>query len=475
MLKENIPKFFYNLGIFATRPFTLQSQESRIVYFSIPKIKHIFLPLKNGVASIYADKDDCERAYSKILERLMIDYDKESKNYKKYVFNLNKASNDVKKSVKKSNKEKLAAFKSWLKAQAEFFMPVFAPFAIEEILDPKWRELLKIEFGVKSDEYFEVISSPTKLNDYQKMRLDILGLVISNKVKAKNIEKLVKKYGWYSEYSYIEHLLDKDYFENEIKKLNKQTAKQEKMNILDIVNNNRKKFNEVNKKIKNPELKLISLIINDYTFIRTDRIDQIKKSQVNIRPFYQWLGKELTKKSSSKWEYKDTLFLLNDEIINFLKDDILPEYKEVKKRINKEYILYYDRERHMLYNPLIIKEVENIISESEHKNEIKGTIVHKGIVSGIVNIVSCKDDLNNVKADCIFVAKTTMPEYTPKMRIAKAFVTDEGGITSHAAIIARELKIPCIVGTKNATKMLKNGDFIEVDAINGIVKIIKRK
>jgi pyruvate,water dikinase len=60
------------------------------------------------------------------------------------------------------------------------------------------------------------------------------------------------------------------------------------------------------------------------------------------------------------------------------------------------------------------------------------------------------------------------------MKKAIAFITDEGGITCHAAIIARELKKPCIIGTKIATKVLKDGDLVEVDANKGVVKIIKK-
>ena len=59
------------------------------------------------------------------------------------------------------------------------------------------------------------------------------------------------------------------------------------------------------------------------------------------------------------------------------------------------------------------------------------------------------------------------------MRKAAAIITDEGGITSHAAIVSREYGIPCIVGTENATKVLKDGDRVEVDAIKGLVKIIQ--
>jgi len=59
------------------------------------------------------------------------------------------------------------------------------------------------------------------------------------------------------------------------------------------------------------------------------------------------------------------------------------------------------------------------------------------------------------------------------MKKAAAFVTDEGGITCHAAIVARELKKPCIIGTKIATQALKDGDEVEVDADKGAVKLLK--
>ena len=68
----------------------------------------------------------------------------------------------------------------------------------------------------------------------------------------------------------------------------------------------------------------------------------------------------------------------------------------------------------------------------------------------------------------------TTPDLMPTIKQAKAIITDEGGLTCHAAIISRELGIPCIIGTKIATKVLKNGDLVEVDAEKGILKILKR-
>ena len=74
----------------------------------------------------------------------------------------------------------------------------------------------------------------------------------------------------------------------------------------------------------------------------------------------------------------------------------------------------------------------------------------------------------------VLVTGMTRPEFVPLMKRASAIITDEGGITCHAAIVSRELKKPCIIGTKIATQVLKDGDLVEVDADNGVVRILER-
>jgi phosphoenolpyruvate synthase/pyruvate phosphate dikinase len=117
-----------------------------------------------------------------------------------------------------------------------------------------------------------------------------------------------------------------------------------------------------------------------------------------------------------------------------------------------------------------------IISEFSPKKKvdsIKGTIACKGIVRGRVRVVTKEHQFGKFQKGEILVAPMTRPEFVPIMGIASAIITDEGGLTSHAAVISRELKIPCIIGTKNATEVFEDGDFVEVDADKGIVKIIK--
>jgi pyruvate,water dikinase len=96
----------------------------------------------------------------------------------------------------------------------------------------------------------------------------------------------------------------------------------------------------------------------------------------------------------------------------------------------------------------------------------------KKTIKGIVRIVKdpSKDPFREGE---ILVTSMTRIEFVPLMKKAKAIITDEGGIACHAAIVSRELGVPCVIGTKNATKILKDGDLIELDIEKGIVKISK--
>ena len=101
--------------------------------------------------------------------------------------------------------------------------------------------------------------------------------------------------------------------------------------------------------------------------------------------------------------------------------------------------------------------------------------MYRGVASGRVRIIFQKTNSKyNIKDGEILVTDMTKPDMLTACKKAAAIITDEGGITCHAAIIAREMKKPCVIGTKNATQILHDGDLVEVDANNGVVKIIKQ-
>jgi len=177
------------------------------------------------------------------------------------------------------------------------------------------------------------------------------------------------------------------------------------------------------------------------------------------------------------YEEKDILNCNEEEFFNFISNGNIPPIKQLSEREKYYGILIFSKKYIECIGKkdvgMLIKK-ERITELKNYQNilEIKGQSAFAGKAQGKVRILYSQRDAENFKDGEILVASMTTPELIVAMRKSLAFITDEGGITSHAAIIARELKIPCVVGTKIATKVLKDGDLVEVDADKGIVKII---
>ncbi|WP_255776164.1 pyruvate, water dikinase [Metallosphaera javensis (ex Hofmann et al. 2022)] len=113
--------------------------------------------------------------------------------------------------------------------------------------------------------------------------------------------------------------------------------------------------------------------------------------------------------------------------------------------------------------------VKSTTQPTERKVLVKGLAASPGIASGKARVLMDVRESKDFQKGEILVTRMTDPDWVPVMKIASAIVTDEGGITSHAAIVSRELGIPAIVGTKDATKVLETGQEITVDATRGVV------
>jgi len=105
----------------------------------------------------------------------------------------------------------------------------------------------------------------------------------------------------------------------------------------------------------------------------------------------------------------------------------------------------------------------------EKKRLLRGVPASPGLVAGNAHVILDVSSISEFQTGEILVSDMTSPDWAPAMRKAKAIVTNSGGRTCHAAIVSRELGIPCIVGTGNATSVLKNCQLITVDATHGMV------
>jgi phosphohistidine swiveling domain-containing protein len=133
-----------------------------------------------------------------------------------------------------------------------------------------------------------------------------------------------------------------------------------------------------------------------------------------------------------------------------------------------------DIESFLADHGIMVVGMREAMSGATVHNELRGEVANQGIVRARVRKVLRKEQVPDVRQGEVLVAEMTHPDFLPALKKAVAIVTDEGGITCHAAIVSRELKKPCIIGTKIATQVLHDGDLVEVDAERGVVTILER-
>ncbi|MFQ5532052.1 MAG: PEP-utilizing enzyme, partial [Candidatus Nanoarchaeia archaeon] len=208
----------------------------------------------------------------------------------------------------------------------------------------------------------------------------------------------------------------------------------------------------------------------------------------NIRKYldeFRDKTEEYTEKMSSNLdEYIETHIKKNKEIIPFInKDEVM---KIINRKVSNKEILEFKKRTKgcFMLNQKVytLSELDKVLGKNElglekiteDVDEFFGDSAYKGIVEGTVKVIKGFNDLDKISKGDILVTEMTNPKYLPAIKKASAVVTNEGGTLCHAAIVAREMKKPCIIGTKVATKVLSDGTKIMVDANNGIVKILEK-
>ncbi|MBS4036387.1 MAG: hypothetical protein KGZ85_18135 [Ignavibacterium sp.] len=349
--------------------------------------------------------------------------------------------------------------------------------ALIELYDPWGDDLLEEQI----DKYYgknlppEVINVMTislKKSFLKKEYLDLFELVkkkIKGKITRKDIERHRDKYYWINngwndvfelDFSYFSKRIDKIIKNIKIEKEKYRKIKNERQDTLE----KRRKFIFQYKFSKN--LKNIFYFFEFLNFWRDFR----KTYACKIQDTLFKIIKEYSRRTGVKIDY---LKALTAQEIDLIKNK--RNIKNLKKRWECCFMLYH---RSWKYSWFIGRKAEKIIDLLEKSFlkrtvQIEGMIGNKGLVKGFVKIIKSVSDFKKMKKGNILVTMTTRTEFLPVMKKAKAIIADEGGITCHAAIVSRELSVPCIVGTQISTQVLKDGDLVEVDANKGIIRKIK--
>ncbi len=360
----------------------------------------------------------------------------------------------------------------------EYQAVIFFVFPVEKFLE----QLLKEEItkiakakgkGEKLNDFFLIFSMPKQELVVAQEEKNLLEIVIAKK-HGKEIKQMLTKH--LKNFSWIptDDPTGKPWAEADLaERINVllEMGPEEKLKkMLDGAKEREQLFNHFVQELEldNRTLDLVRMA-REFVFLRNYRIESWTQAMFLIRGFLEFVA-------SKAGLSLNELYALNyKEISNFLEKGKIPSKKEIETRLKAYAYIKLDEEFQVFFG----KEAEKLghFHPEEQKvsgDEIKGSTANKGKAIGIVKIIKELSEISKVEKGDILVASMTVPQYIPAMEKAAALVTDEGGITCHAAIVSRELDVPCIVGTGNATKLLKDGDRVEVDANKGTVKKLKK-
>jgi len=358
--------------------------------------------------------------------------------------------------TKISNEQLASTYNDFFKHFMNFFITTvpaeLGNYGSAKLLEEKLQE--HIEDASELRLAMEALTAPEELSFYQLEELDLL--------HSKDLAKHRQKYSWLqNSYAGPKHL-SKEFFARRQKELEPGLEKK----IEDQLATARKKKKAVIKKHKLPnEVVQIAAALSEAVAWQDDR-----KKYIFIAVSYKgMLIKEIAKRFGyTLKELHNTWFW---EVSDIMKGKDI--HSALKKRTNGFGIIMGDE-----LKEIDSKQADEYWKLYQQKPVDKNTKSFSGIIAsqgkgktvkGKVHILLDPHATDTFKEGDILVAPMTSPEYVFAMKKAAAVITDTGGLTSHAAIVSRELNIPCLVNTKIATQVLKDGDEVEVDAGKGVV------
>lgn len=312
--------------------------------------------------------------------------------------------------------------------------------AIQEPLAMQAEEELKKISNLSHDEIAHLVA-PTKLSYIQEADNYLL--------ETKDIDGFIEKYYW----------IDNNYSQTKV--LTKENVEKRLADIKLV----QPSPNSSSSELELESQRLVQLLKNFATY-QDDR----KRNILEYLHYLEVLLKEVGKRGGITLSAMRDIF--PHEIQDILEGKIAEDF--IKQRREKCFVVWKEKAE----KPEILvgdeaKEWEQTLAPQASSSQIvKGNCASKGRVTGKVRVLLNASENDHLEDGEVLVTFMTSPDFMSAVRRCSAIVTNLGGITSHAAIISRELGIPCIVGTKNATEALKTGVMVEVDADKGEVKIL---
>lgn len=333
------------------------------------------------------------------------------------------------------------------------------------------KEAVKTNKSLKESDYgriFAIASAPTRQSFFAEAEIGLLKIILG-KSKA-SFAQHQQKYFWLNNNYIRDQVLTAQDFKKEIKSW-KETGKDLKEELVRLkltpTKNKEAKQNLFQEYKFSRYLKTLLTISDDFTYWQDERK---RATYLNIHVGCLIL-KEIAKRTGYKLD--ELKYAVASEISGIIQNK-RPSRTVLSERM-KGCAFVATRKGIVFLTGREVEKLRQVMfgnKKHERVDDFRGLSASTGKAIGKVKVVRSSTEIGKVKQGDILVAVMTRPDYVVAMKKAAAIVTNEGGITSHAAIVSRELGIPCIIGTKIATEVLKDGDLVEVNANHGWVRKI---
>jgi phosphohistidine swiveling domain-containing protein len=332
--------------------------------------------------------------------------------------------------------------------------------------------------GLKQDwkQLQETIVSPEEKTAVFQQTIDLLEAAKRVRAGSERDEasELARKYAFFPVLNLDEEPLGREYFQKELDKVlnNPEIDLQNEINrINERFEQSGKNYLKARELLKNDEqLLILAEACHKISFHRDYRNDVRRESAFHARKLYQEIAKRL------QVGFSELLFMNREEISESLeKGRIAVAQSGLESRRKCCALASIDGETCFILDQKTAEELFELIEPRLRIREFKGIAASPGRVEGRAKIIlNIQKDAPKLKTGDVLVTSMTNLDFLPLLAKAAAVITDEGGLLCHASIVSRELKKPCITGTRIATKVLKDGDWVEVHANHGLVKVIKQ-
>ncbi len=382
----------------------------------------------------------------------------------------------------------------WIHTTADFGDNVLSNYLLKYIADQTNGKKRSV------GEHFSILTTPTRDGSGAKEHKDLLNIlqyIIKkprlkkyfrntetriifqdlpkvDQVLYKRIDGHKEKYGWIG-YGNIGPGWDNQYFIDILCSLIRQNSDPKKLlNKLQMDKNQLVKTQEKLEKTLNIDTvhKNLFGLARDIVFTKGSRKDSMFYSYSVIENLFKEIGKRyylsvMQVRYMYPHEFKN--LLLNKKYsASKLNERLKYSLQYSVGKLENDFLLEGEKADRFLKSLHFIKE------EIDNIDMLDGDCASPGRARGRVSVVNVPNDMQKVQKGDILVSIATNPDLIPAIKKASAIITDIGGITCHAAIVSRELNIPCVIGTKMATKIFKDGDVVDVDATHGKATVIQR-